>query len=137
MIHIFPAPVESWSWLCERVGIFPTPQFKGIVAVKESGKIIGMVGYDQWTDNSVFMHVALDEPIAVRPLLKHAFTYPFQQCGRRVALATVVSDNEKSKRFVNHLGFSEIARVKDGHSDGKDLVLYAMRREGCKWVEER
>lgn len=123
------APPQNWQWLVDRVGCAITPSFRAIEAVDVYAKVHGMVGYDRWTDNSCEMHVAVDSPMVIRHLLYPAFEYPFLQCGKGVVIGLVRSDNYKAIKLDKHLGFTELQRIKDGHSKGVDLIIFEMRKE--------
>ena len=135
MIEVRAAPPEHYSWIADRAALIVSPAFRALEALDAEGNILGMVGYDGWTPNSCCMHVALESQIATRRLLTRAFTVPFR-LGRNVLLASVLSTNTKSLKFVKHLGFKVKARIQDGWSKGVDLVLFEMRRENCRWVKE-
>ena len=127
---------HEYGWLVERAGCDITPGFKAIKAVDEQGRIHGMVGYGSWTANAVVMHIALENPACLRALLKWAFRYPFEQCGRGVALATVRAANHRSAALCRHAGFQEVFRIRDGVERGEDMILFEMRRENCRWIPE-
>lgn len=127
------APKDHYHWLTERAGLVASSEFRAIEAV-EGERIVGMVGYDSWTPNGVFMSTALDSAIAARALLPHAFRYPFEEAGRKVAIALVRSDNQRSQRLVLHLGFKWKYVVKDGWAEDIHLFLYEMRRDDCRWI---
>ena len=126
---------SEYGWLVERAGCDITPGFKAIKFVKDD-RIHGMVGYGSWTANAVVMHIALENPAALRETLKWAFRYPFEQCGRGVAIATVRERNERSMRLCQKIGMREVYRIKDGVEVGEDMVIFEMRREDCRWVPE-
>ena len=128
---------EEYQWLVDRVGCDITAGFKAIKVVDEAGTIHGMVGYGSWTANAVMLHIALDNPVALREILKWGFRYPFEQCGRGIALASVRAKNEKSMRLCRKVGFREVYRVKDGIEVGEDMVLFQMRREDCRYIAHR
>ena len=128
---------DEYEWLVERTGCDLTPGFKAIKAVDKQGRIHGMIGYGNWTANSCIMHIALDNPAAFRSLIRWAFEYPFNQCGRNVAFATVRERNLKSHRLCTHVGMREVYRMRDAVAVGEDMVLFEMRKEWCPWVEQR
>lgn len=128
------APKEHYTWLTDRAGLVPSSEFRAIEATHQDGRIVGMVGYDSWTPNGVFMSVALEDPVYARALLPHAFQYPFVEANRKVAIAIVRSDNKRSQRLVTHLGFKWKYVVKDGWAEDIHLFLYEMRRDHCRWI---
>lgn len=125
---------DHFAWLAERAQCVCSPHFKAIEAVRPDGTIAGMVGYDMFTPNGCVMHVALDTPAAVRPLMVPSFAYPFLQLGKGIVTATVASENRASVLFCQHLGFVEEHRIKDGWSQGSDVIIFTMRRENCRWI---
>ena len=127
---------HEYGWLVERSGCDITPGFKAIKVVDDSGKIHGMVGYGNWTANAVVLTIALDNPAALREVLKWGFRYPFEQCGRGIALAMVRGKNKRSLSLCNKVGFREVYRVKDGIEAGEDMVMFQMRREDCPWIPQ-
>lgn len=128
---------HEYQWLVDRAGCHITPGFKAIKVVDATGRIHGMVGYGEWTENCVVMHIALENPAALREVLRYGFWYPFIQCGRGVALATVRERNRRSMRLCKKVGFREAYRVKDGVAVGEDMVVFEMRREECRYLPER
>jgi hypothetical protein len=128
---------SEYGWLVERAGCELTTGFKAIKAVDDTGRIHGMIGYGAWTVNSCLMHIALENPAAFRSLLPWAFEYPFNQCGRNVAFATVRAENRRSHRLCMHIGMKEVFRMKDAVCIGEDMVIFEMRKEWCPWLQER
>lgn len=142
---IQPAPPEHYRWIAERANLVPGPQFGAIEAVTDGGRILGMVGFDGWLPNAVSLHIAMEEPgevsrearrAAMHELIACAFRTAFEGCGRGVAVATVLSDNQRSRRLVERLGFEPAGCLKDAWSPGVDLLLYSMRREACRWLRK-
>ena len=134
MITVRPAPPEHIRWLTARARLDPNPGLMALEAVR-GDRIVGMVGFDGWTATSVAMHVALDEPIATRRLLKPSFGLVFYEYGKSVAIAKVLSTNKRSLDFTRALGFREVFRGKDYIDHGVDLVIHEMRRHECRWLE--
>jgi hypothetical protein len=130
------APPEHYGWIAERAQIVIGPAFRAIEAIDEAGKIHGMVGYDGLYGNMVCAHIALDHPAALRHLLEPGFRIPFRDLGRGVLVAQVLSTNERSLRLMARLGFTYLARVRDGKAKGVDLCLFEMRAEDCKWIRK-
>ena len=136
MTRVVAASPEDFDWLVERTQCAPTLGFRAIKAIDETGRILGMVGYDGWTENAVQAHMAVDTPMAWRAMLGPAFAYPFQECGKGVILATIPAGNARSVHLAKRFGFVEVFRVRDGWVLGEDLLLLEMRREACRWLNE-
>ena len=126
---------SHYEWLTSRTKGSVSPDFKAIEAVDKEGRIHGMVGYSGWTDTAVVMHIALDNPAALRHLVQPGFSYPFIMANRFISLVIVNSNNPRSMNLCEHLGYREVYRVKDGFQVGVDQVLYEMRRDECRWLE--
>ena len=81
------------------------------------------------------MHTAAIVPNWIsKDLLWAAFDYPFNKLKVKVILASVASTNEEALKLDRHLGFVDKAYIEDAHIDG-DLVILAMRRENCRWLD--
>lgn len=128
---------EDFIWLQQRTSCGMTDGFRAIKCVDESGRIRGMVGYDGWTENACQCHMAVDSPTAWRALVRPAFEYPFQQAGRRVIIGLIPAGNARSVHLAKRLGLRETYRVRDGWALGEDLVVLEMRREECRWLQQR
>lgn len=142
---VVASPPEHYEWLVKRTAVELTTGFRAIEARDSRelycrlcgnyhGVVVGMVGYCGWTPNSVTLHVALDKPLALREILKHAFEYPFLKGGRNVAIATVRAGNERIVNLCRHVGFKETYRVKDGFAVGEDIIVQELRKSDCRWL---
>lgn len=129
------ASAHHLAWLAERAGCLRSTELRGLAAVGH-GRLVGVVGFDDWRPNAVGMHVALETPTACRGLLRAAFDLPFVQLGLGMVTARVRSDNTRALELARHLGFSEAWRCRDGWAPGVDLLHLELRREACRFVEQ-
>ena len=136
-MNVQAAPWLHLPWIIDRAGISATLGFKAIEAIGDDGKIHGMVGYDGWTENSVVMSIALENPACFRSLLRPMFEYAFLQAGKGVVFATVRATNSRSVRLTERAGFREAYRLKDAIAVGEDMIIFEMRREDCRWIPEQ
>jgi hypothetical protein len=136
-LSVQPMYGERLQWLCERAGCQFTESLRGIEAVDERGVIRGAVGFDGWLGNAAQMHIALESPIALRALLRPAFDYLYDKCGKDIALGMVPAHNHRALDFDKHIGFREAFRLKDGWAPNDDMILLELRRENCKWLKEK
>jgi RimJ/RimL family protein N-acetyltransferase len=99
------------------------------------GKVMAVIAYTNFQENSCCMHVASIVPNWIsKNLLWAAFDYPFNSLKVKVILAVVASTNDEALKLDRHLGFVDKAYIEDAHMDG-DLVILAMRRENCRWLD--
>ncbi len=130
-MHFIPMPnsTEARQWFMERNPIDPTHNVKGIMAV-EGTDIKGIIVFDTWTENSCQVHIAIDTPMVFRHgFLEEAFSYIFDFCGRGIVYGITPSNDKRALKFNAHAGFVEIARLKDAHEEGVDLIIQEVRRE--------
>lgn len=135
-MKVSAATPEDFGWLYRRIGCPITLAFRAIKATDASGRIRGMVGYDGWTENAVHAHMAVDAPIVWRSLIRPAFAYPFEEAKRGVIIGTVAASNAASLKMVVALGFEMLTRIYDGFALGVDLLVFEMRKENCRWLQQ-
>jgi RimJ/RimL family protein N-acetyltransferase len=109
----------------------------GLVAVDmDKNETIGVVIFDSWTVNSVQAHIIIDNPMVLRHgFLEEAFDFAFnpKRSDRKIITGLVKSNNKAAQKFDKHIGFEERYRIKDGFSDGVDLIHYEINRDNCRW----
>jgi len=128
---------QQFHWLEKRVGISFSSKAKAIAALKEgTDQIMGMVGYDHFTQNSAQAHYALDTPIAWRALAQPSFDYPFMELKLGLLIGMVLSTNTRSLELTEHIGFTPTYRIDDAVAPGVHFVIFEMRREHCRWLKE-
>lgn len=132
-----PAPPDHLQWLAERAHLIITPGLCAMEAVDDSGRIVGMVGYDGRTPGACAVHIALEHPAALRHLLKPGFGVPFIEAGLPLIVCMVLGTNRRSLRLVRKLGFKQVLRGKDWWAPGVDIVWFEMRREHCRWIPQQ
>ena len=99
------------------------------------GEVKAVVAFDNILDKSCMMHTAAIVPNWIsKDLLWACFDYPFNILKVKVILASVASTNKEALKLDRHLGFVDKAYIEDAHLDG-DLVILAMRRENCRWLD--
>jgi len=109
---------------------------KGIIALRDNGSIAGGVILDSWTPNSCQVHIGAETPMVWKHgLHKEIFKYVFETCGRKFMFGFTPSTNDKAISFNKHVGFKEVYRVPDGHSDGTDFIVYRLDKADCEYLE--
>lgn len=93
------------------------------------------IGFDSFIGKTCQIHVVnRQKKYTPRALLKAVFEYPFEQIGIEVLLGVVNSNNKEAMKYDQHLGFKEINRLEGMHEDGGDIVLFAMKKEDCRFI---
>ena len=104
-------------WLCERIGYVPTVEMTCIGQWDNvTEELIGVVGYDGFSENMVEMHSA-GEPgryWLTKELVFRAFDVPFNGFGVKVVTSRVSTGNPRAIKFNKGLGFKEQCRIPDG-----------------------
>lgn len=125
---------EICVWTAERTG---GSYFAGSgvgIGWERDGKLVAGVLYDNFTGQSVQMHVGSDgDGWLVRSFLRRCFDYPFNRLKVKKAVAIVDSKNAASLRFCLHLGYVEEAIIKDAGKHG-DLHILTMTRQQCRFI---
>ena len=123
------------AWVAERVK--RTAPWSGYQAIglELNDELIAGVVIDGYVSGArCSMHCAgTGKTWLNREFLFVCFDYAFRQLGCRVIVNPVDADNLDSLRFTKHIGFEEIARIPNGSGDC-DLVLLAMQRMRCRWL---
>ena len=128
---------QSWlaDWLCSRIGLVATQHLRCIGNVID-GKLVGVVGYDQFNGASIMMHAAGEPHWLTKDMLWAVFDYPFNVCGVNMIIGMVPSGNRQAIRFNNHIGFKTKLRLYGAHPDG-ELILMTMHRDECRYLERK
>lgn len=124
-------PDYEQHWFRERNPVNVTSDVKGIVAWDtENDCIKGMVIFDNWTENSCQVHIAIDTPMVFRHgMMEEGFKYVYETCGRNIIYGITPANNERAIKFNKHAGFVELYRLKDAHAEGVDLIIQEVRKE--------
>lgn len=114
------------------------PTFENMTAIglRKQGELVAGVIYEGFNGHNVWMHVAAapGRRWLNRAYLTACFAYPFVQLGVSRVSGYVEAWNVDARRFDEHLGFEREAVLRGAATDGGDVILYVMRKEGCKYV---
>jgi RimJ/RimL family protein N-acetyltransferase len=116
----------------------PFNAVEGMVGIgfERDGELIAGVMYEGYNGRNIWMHVAAltDKRWLTRSYMKVCFAYPFVQLGVNRISGYVNESNTLARRFDEHLGFKEEARLRGAAADGGDVIIYAMHKEECRYV---
>ena len=137
MINFLPmSRKEEWEYIAQRAECVWCADTKGVVAYKD-GVIVGAVAMDTWSHNSCRIHIAVEDML----IFKHGwpeevFNYIFNECDMGVIMGITPACNARAIRFIKHIGFVEVFRLKDGFEEGIDFVCTEYRKENCKYIRK-
>lgn len=131
---ILPICQQEIYSICQKMQYCPSSDVKGILHTNGFG--MAAVLYDTWTWTGVQVHVyAPDLRLLFHPkFLREIFRYPFVDGGKKVLIAVTPAHQKGSLAVSGWLGFKEKYRIKDGWSNGIDMVLKELRREDCRFI---
>lgn len=106
------------------------------IGLPRDGRLVAGVLYENFNGPNIWMHVAAEpgRRWMTRTYLKAVFAYPFAVAGVQRLWGYVNETNIEARRFDEHLGFREHARLGGAAPDGGDLIVYLMRREWCRFI---
>ena len=100
------------------------------VGLERGGKMIAGVVYCNHYKTGCYMHVASVSPYwFTKEFSRAVFAIPFIQWGYERVTALVYDDNEKSKHFLERIGF-----VHEGTMRGtRPVQIYGLLKTECRW----
>ncbi len=131
---------DEWLLAQEHIGVRWCEDTRGIVAVSAAGEVVGVCVFDTWTKGSVQVHIWISNPFAIKAgFLTEIANFAYGAGGVESLIGLVPADNQKALNFDRKIGFTEVARIRDGHAQGVDTVVLEMRRADCRWctLEDR
>jgi len=134
--RIVSDPARVFAFCQERMPVSMVAGMKGL-GLERDGELVAGVLYEGYNGHNVWMHVAA-EPGAKwlnKEYLRYCFHYPFVELGCTRVSGYVEAKNASARRFDEHLGFRKEAVLQGAASDGGDVILYVMRREDCRYLE--
>jgi hypothetical protein len=133
---LVPLEAKYWPLIREECGPLLMEDTKGIVAVNKKDEILGAMIFDTWTHTCVNVHILVRNPIILRHgFIEEGYKYVFGTCERKMVVGVTPTNREKALKFVRHLGWQEIYRLKDGFAEGVDLVYTCFTRE--EWLAKK
>ncbi len=122
-------------WLAEKVG-FEWLEGRGhCIGLLGNGKIQAVSMFEQYAETSIVIHCAIEGRLT-REFIWFSFYHPFEQLKVSKIIAPVYSENLQAVRFLEHLGFTLEAALKDTSPKG-DRLFYTLEKSACRWLSLR
>ena len=135
--RFFPSSPDELLWLKARAECNITDDMNGISCFRDD-HLIGVVGLESWSHNSVTIHLAIEDPMSLRHgYPEEVFNYIFNTCDKGLVIGVTPENNPKALKFNKHMGLVELYRIKDAYDVGIDYVVQELRKENCKFLRKR
>ena len=107
------------------------------IGLRRSGELVAGAIFEGFNGRNVWAHIAAVPGARWlnRDFLRACFVYAFRVCGVRRVSGYVDESNLAARRFDEHLGFREEARLQGAAPDGGDVIVYVMWRQDCRFLE--
>lgn len=122
------------DWVAHRINGQYNKESSQAIGLLIDGNVRAGVIYENWNKKSVVCHIAVD--FMSPEFLASIFDYPFNCLNAYKIVAPVGSDNSKSRKLVEKMGFSVEAVLKDCSPNG-DILLYTMKKTDCKYLKDK
>jgi RimJ/RimL family protein N-acetyltransferase len=135
--QIVSNPARVFAFVRRHVPVTMSAGMKGL-GLERDGELVAGVLYEGYNRHNIWMHVAAEpgKKWMTRDYLRYCFYYPFVELGVARVSGYVEASNDAAVRFDTHLGFKPEAVLRGAASDGGDVIIFAMWREECRYVEE-
>lgn len=106
------------------------------IGLERNGQLVAGAVYEGFNGINMWVHLAglPGRAWLNREFLQAGFRYPFIQCGVKRLSGYVNASNTDARRFDEHVGFREEARLKGAAPDGGDVIIYVMHKEDCRFL---
>ena len=125
------------EWVAKRTNEYGNFGCAQGIGWRRDESIVAGVAYAEWNGPNVVCHIASEgsRRWLTRAYLWTIFDYPFNQLGCKRITVCVGEGNQDSRRFVEHLGFTQEATLEGAHPSG-DLIVYRMFKADCRYLRE-
>lgn len=106
------------------------------IGLRKDGELVAGAVYEGFNNRNIWVHLAglPGRAWLNRSFLQAGFYYPFVLCGVDRLSGYVDASNTDARRFDEHVGFREEARLKGAAVDGGDVIIYVMWRDDCRYL---
>ena len=135
--RIISNPARVFAFVAQRMPMQPVGGMKGL-GLERDGELVAGVLYEGFNGRNVWMHVAADpsKKWMTREFLRYCFEYPFDELQVDRVSGYVAASNAQARQFDEHLGFKHEATLQGAAADGGDVLIYAMRRDDCRFLKD-
>jgi RimJ/RimL family protein N-acetyltransferase len=129
---------EVLSFVSPRANIQGVDKDYAHIGYYENDKIVGGVIFSHYDGHNIWMHMALDNPKAMRrSFAKQVFDYCFYTCKCVRVTAMTRPNNSRCRRLIESAGFKQEGFIRKVIKEGMvyhNAVLYGLLRNECKYL---
>jgi RimJ/RimL family protein N-acetyltransferase len=131
---------DNWAgfWVSRHVGKlwFGSPHGRALGWYGDEGEIVAGVTFTNFDGANVWMDCAAEPGTRWldRRGLWAIFHYVFEQLGCVRCSVMIPENNDKSLKLVQQAGFKYEATLERAAPEGKDMLIYRMFKEDCRWL---
>jgi RimJ/RimL family protein N-acetyltransferase len=127
-------------WVCREIGkLWHSGAGQALGWLKEDGTLAAGVTFVNFDGTNVWLDCAalqgsrwLD-----RRGLFAVFHYVFEQLGCVRCSVMIPENNDKSLKLVQQAGFEYEATLERAAPEGKNMLVYRMFKEDCRWLQRK
>lgn len=124
-----------WAFLAGRLPDLARAQGMVAIGLERGGRVVAVVVYEGVNAFHCWMHMAVEPGAFVgRDFIRAAFLYAFGVCKVRQVRGYVEASNREACEIDERLGFRRDVILQGAAKDGGDVIVYAMRREECRYL---
>lgn len=128
---------NGWGWFNTHNRVLKVEDTEGVIALNSAGTPVAGCVFDNWTPNSVQVHLTILDPMVLRAGFMDLCYHKAFRDGRQLVIGLVPSNNEKSIKFNKHMGYEEVCRLDDSFSPGVGCVIMRLRKEDYNCLGEK
>lgn len=135
MILTYNRP-ETWVFLARVMPELARAERMATIALQRDETTVAAVAYEGINAHHCWMHMAVERAEAItRDFVRAAFAYPFLICKVERVRGYVEASNTAARSINERLGFRADVVLEGAAKDGGDVIVYAMRRGECRFLE--
>lgn len=104
------------------------------IGIVRGDKLLGVVLFMNYRRQSIEVHLCGAPGWLSRGEIGELFAYPFERLGCLRLWCLIARNNKQARKGAERLGFKVLGVAQDEFGEGKDGIVYSMRRRDCKWL---
>ena len=125
-----------WGFLAMRMPDLARADGMVVFGLERRGAVVAAVVFEGINRYHCWMHMAVAPGQFVgREFIRTAFLYAFRACCVQTVRGYVEASNAAARNIDERLGFRVDALLSGAAKDGGDVIVYAMRRDECRFLE--